>query len=159
METELLVTNIIAGASGLISLGALFVAGLSYREVGSIQAKTAQAQVELSIQTLIVDAEGALRRVADDMMAANASGQVSPATISLLQAQLDTAKERYANAVEQACGFYLDKKVDRVRFKKNYFDSFRRLVLDSDFDKFYGSSVAPCKATLKVYREWDPAKE
>jgi|SRR5579883_247177 len=73
-----------------------------------------------------------------------------------MESQYDNAIEKLLNIYETACGLYLDGKVEKVRFKKYYFNEIQELMerspegiknkLDTISSKF--------KAIRKVYDEW-----
>ena len=69
-----------------------------------------------------------------------------------LKQALKTAQEQNLNAYEEACAKYLDGKVDKERFKKNYSVEIRQLV--EKYSEKYGATT-PYKATIKVYNEWN----
>lgn len=63
------------------------------------------------------------------------------------------AIEEFLNSYEEACAKYIDKKVDRKRFKRTYSDEIKNLVESDDLKKYFqfGSQYDAIK---KVYEEW-----
>ena len=64
------------------------------------------------------------------------------------------SKEEFLNAYDEACQKYLDKKVDKERFKKSYFTEIQSIVKNENFKPKYDTQSTPYKATVKVYNEW-----
>lgn len=64
--------------------------------------------------------------------------------------------EENLNAYERACSLYLDEKVDKERFKKNYFKEIMLLMESDDIlNRFFGNSnKIKFPAIEKVYNEW-----
>ena len=73
----------------------------------------------------------------------------------VLTQALNTANERNLNAYEEACAKYLDNKVDKERFRKNYHIEIRQLVEDTNNKDKFDATTSPYKAILKVYKEWN----
>jgi hypothetical protein len=67
----------------------------------------------------------------------------------------NSAKEELSNSYEQACSKYLDNKIDKKRFKKNYYEEITNIIKDENFKEYYNGPSASYKATLKVYNEWN----
>ena len=73
---------------------------------------------------------------------------------SLLTKALNSAIEINLNAYEEACAKYIDNKVDKERFKKNYMVSIRQEVENPTNKERFNATTSPYKAILKVYAEW-----
>lgn len=92
-------------------------------------------------------------------------GEKSPEELSeseqgawkVLQSQYHSEIEDLLNAYEQACSAYLDGKVDKERFKKNYVNELPNLC-DPDTAHFakhmFPEATSRFEAIWKVYREW-----
>ncbi|OIN68148.1 hypothetical protein BLD48_02270 [Exiguobacterium sp. KRL4] len=63
--------------------------------------------------------------------------------------------EEELNAYEDACGKYIDKKVDVHRFKKTFHVEIRQLVENDQYKEKFDSTTSRYKAILKVYSEWE----
>lgn len=68
---------------------------------------------------------------------------------------LNDAIERELNAYEEACAKYLDGKVDKERFKRNYHLEIRNLVENESTKNKFNATTSPFKCILKVYNEWN----
>ena len=73
------------------------------------------AQVEISIRNMIFDAKEKFYEVSN-----NSEGDKNSILSSVF--------EDYLNAYDEACAKYIDNKIDKVRFKKMYFDEIKNLV-------------------------------
>ena len=112
--------------------------------------KISQGQIELNIHQLI---SGTKKDVLDlTLMVTEKLSSDQEKTKEILNQALESAKEQNLNAYEEACAKYLDNKVDKERFKKNYIIEIRQLV-ERNSDKY--NTTSPYKATLKVYNEWN----
>lgn len=72
----------------------------------------------------------------------------------LIKTVYESTKEEFLNSYDEACQKYLDKKVDKERFKKSYFVEIQSIVRNETFKKNYDTQSTPYKATVKVYGEW-----
>ena len=112
--------------------------------------KIAQEQIEISIHQLINQTKKDVMDISviiSEKLSANKE-EIEEA----LKQALKTAQEQNLNAYEEACAKYLDGKVDKERFKKNYSVEIRQLV--EKYSEKYGATT-PYKATIKVYNEWN----
>lgn len=114
--------------------------------------KIAQGQIELNIHQLLNQTKKDEMEIS--MMIAQKSSN-NDETVKILKNALKSAMERTVNAYEEACAKYLDGKVDKERFKKNYHIEIRQLVEDNNYKKYFDSTTSSYKAILKVYKEWN----
>lgn len=114
--------------------------------------KIAQGQIELNIHQLLNQTKKDEMEIS--MMIAQKCSN-NDETVKLLKNALKSAMERTVNAYEEACAKYLDGKVDKERFKKNYHIEIRQLVEDNNYKKYFDSTTSSYKAILKVYKEWN----
>ena len=73
----------------------------------------------------------------------------------ILSQAFNSAIESNLNAYEEACAKYLDNKVDKERFKRNYSVEIRQLVENTNYKKYFDATTSPYKCILKVYNEWN----
>lgn len=67
----------------------------------------------------------------------------------------ESAIENWLNTYDEACGLYLDFKVDRSRFKKNYYSEIVDLVEDKKFENYFSPEFkSKYQKMLIVYRDW-----
>ena len=112
----------------------------------STQTLTAQGAFETQIRSLISDATKELTHYSVEL-------QRSPDNTILQQAYY-TAEEQYRNAYEEACGKYIDNKIDKIRFEKLYKQEIYKLVNDENQKQFYATNQSTYASTISVYKEW-----
>jgi len=76
-------------------------------------------------------------------------------TLSIYDKNLDAAIQTMLNTYDDACSKYLDDKVDRVRFKKNYHIEIRNLLERQELKEYFDPLTSRYKPILKVYDEWN----
>lgn len=108
------------------------------------QNKNSQGQIELTIEQSIAQSK---YRLTDLMLANDNSERYSIA--------IKAAKEEYLNTYDSAYSKYLDDKVDKERFKKQYHKCIKDIVEDEQFEYKLNSLSSPYKALIKVYNEWN----
>ncbi len=117
-----------------------------YNDMVSTQTLTAQGAFETQIRSLISDATKELTHYSVEL-------QRSPDNTILQQAYY-TAEEQYRNAYEEACGKYIDNKIDKIRFEKLYKQEIYKLVNDENQKQFYATNQSTYTSTISVYKEW-----
>ncbi len=115
--------------------------------------KIAQGQIELNIHQLLNQTKKDVMDVT--IVIAEKCSNDDQNMKGVLTQALNTANERNLNAYEEACAKYLDNKVDKERFKKNYHIEIRQLVEDDNNKNKFDATTSPYKAILKVYKEWN----
>lgn len=115
--------------------------------------KIAQGQIELNIHQLLNQTKKDVMDVT--IVIAEKCSNDDQNMKGVLTQALNTANERNLNAYEEACAKYLDNKVDKERFKKNYHIEIRQLVEDANNKNKFDATTSPYKAILKVYKEWN----
>ena len=162
MELKDTITVIIAGLSLVLSFG-FGVANLKKsksanqmaseaNEIAKKNEKISQGQIELYISQLIAQTKKDVMeislKVAENSMEENESRK------EILKKALNSAVEINLNAYEEACAKYIDNKVDKERFKKNYSVSIRQEVENPMNRERFNATTSPYRAILKVYGEW-----
>ena len=111
-----------------------------YNDMVSTQTLTAQGAFETQIRSLISDATKELTHYSVEL-------QKSPDNTILQQAYF-TAEEQYRNAYEEACGKYIDNKIDKIRFEKLYKQEIYKLVNDENQKQFYATNHSTYSSTI-----------
>jgi hypothetical protein len=75
--------------------------------------------------------------------------------LEIYQRSFNAAVEGNINAYEEACAKYLDGKVDRKRFGKNYRVALRQLIETPELKGYFDAVTSRYKAILKVYDSWE----
>ena len=138
IQTSDIITLILGIASLVTACGTIL---LSFR-----YNKLVQGQVEMQIRERITNA----RIRYEDLTIQYNEALNNDLIISVFE----SAKEEFLNAYDEACQKYLDKKVDKERFKKSYFVEIQSIVKNDNFKEKYDSQSTDYKATVKVYNEW-----
>ena len=120
-----------------------------YNDMVNVQTLTAQGALETQIRSSISESVYYMALIGVEM-----AKDTENAGNELLQQAYYAAEETYRNAYEDACGKYLDGKVDKNRFKKLYNVEIRRLVEDEPYKRYYENNQSAYTSTLTVYREW-----
>lgn len=76
-------------------------------------------------------------------------------TLSIYDKNLDAAIQTMLNTYDDACSKYLDGKVDKVRFRKNYHIEIRNLLERTELKEYFDPLTSRYKPILKVYDEWN----
>lgn len=140
-----IVAIIISGIGLLISIISIVRANNAH--------KIAQGQIELNIHQLLNQTKKDVMDVT--LVIAEKCSDNDESMKAVLTQALNTANERNLNAYDEACAKYLDNKVDKERFKKNYHIEIRQLVEDENNKSKFDANTSPYKGILKVYKEWN----
>jgi len=82
---------------------------------------------------------------------------IESAKLKVLESARKVAVENYLNAYEDACGKFLDGKIDKERFKKMYVEEVRNLcdpTVESYSRMMHPKSNSKYEAIWKIYDEW-----
>lgn len=131
--------TLILGIASLITACGTIVLSFRYN-------KLVQGQVEMQIRERITNA-----RIRYEDLTIQYKEKLGD---ELIKSVYESTKEEFLNAYNEACQKYLDKKVDKDRFKKSYFTEIQSMVKNESFKQKYDTQSTPYKATLKVYEEW-----
>lgn len=63
--------------------------------------------------------------------------------------------EDYFNHYDRACRLYLEDKVDRKSFKKEYKTEIKNIVENKKYDRYFNPKKVRFKAIMKVYKKWN----
>ena len=131
--------------SAILSILSLVVSILAY--INSLNSKKiSQGQIELQIHQHIAESENNLLNI---LMKKNEF------TDTYFNNILDVALQFNLNAYEEACAKYIDNKVDKKRFKKNYQAPITSIVKEPMYNKFFNPNTSNYRAILKVNQEWN----
>lgn len=144
------ISEVISFLSLVVSIVALYKSSRATNMTNSLQASSndiQMASIELSIRMMVEGAKKEMDNVAIEL-------SNSPSN-EVLNSRFLAAKEKYANAYDEACTKYLDNKIDRIRFMKTYSGEIRNLVNSPEFKALYQEPQTKYHATVKVYKEWN----
>jgi hypothetical protein len=77
--------------------------------------------------------------------------------LEFVEKSWNSAVEGYLNAYEDACGKFLDKKIDPVRFKRIYIEEVRNICnpkRESYARHMHPDATSKFEAIWKVHKEW-----
>jgi len=140
---------IVSVISALISIVSIIFSHHASKKANSIAAEQkmiSQGQIELEIHQMISQTK---RDVLDIAL------KIQGNQTGIVQQAFETAREMNLNAYEEACSKYLDGKVDKERFKKNYHVEIRQLVENANNKDKFNAVTSKYKCILAVYAEWN----
>lgn len=85
----------------------------------------------------------------------NSLTEVQAEELNIYTGLFKSAVESWLNTYEEACAKYIDNKIDKKRFKKQYHTEIRNLVEEEEFEKFFNPTKSKFQAILKVHKEWN----
>lgn len=166
-----------AGASLVISIltfiKSLFDAKKNKKSSNEAKAKAQEAldvqhgSLEMQIRTSITAARSEISKLApligplqakrDSSLQPNSSDEftlIEMKTLETYHKTFETAIEDLLNTYNEACQKYMDGKVDKIRFRKNYFHEIRNVVTNAEFEDRFNPITSMFQATIAVYNEW-----
>lgn len=143
-----MISLVVAGISLLLSALALRNAS-----------KASSASIEIALFNAINSASEKISECSEAMDELIAKGVANlnheeKTLLGLKTKRFNVSNENYLNAIEEACAKYIDKKIDRKRFKKAYSTAIRNVVENKNYKKYFDAVSSRYKAILKVYAEW-----
>lgn len=158
-------SDIIASASLLVSLGAIYFAKTSSDAANKTSKDNLDLQygmVELEMRQAIENAKSKVNDISIIMapLVAKEDGEqdMTPEdskTLLIYQKNFNAAVQTLMNTYDDACSKYVDGKVDKVRFKKNYRFEIRNLLENKDLKEYFDPLTSRYKPILNVYAEWE----
>lgn len=143
-EILAIIFTIIGLVISLISL----VKSIKANKISQEANKVSQGEIELNIYQMINQTKKDVRDIT--LTIANKCDDKD-----ILSQAFNSAIESNLNAYEEACAKYLDNKVDKECFKRNYSVEIRQLVENTKYKKYFDATTSPYKCILKVYNEWN----
>lgn len=137
MSAEVIVA-IVAAAISLIAVVIAFISLFNSK-------KASQVSMELLIQQLI----GTSRKDTREF-----SYKISSGDKDITKKLLDSYLEQELNTYDVACAAYIDKKIDRKRFKKTYSTEIQNLFEKGEATKKLLDRPGRYNAIKKVYENW-----
>jgi t-SNARE complex subunit (syntaxin) len=144
--------------SNVVAILALIVSVFAFLGTKSTN-KIAIGALELQMRQTITDTQN---QVEDFIMIMNPltvkkeAGNIDNDELSLLgkyENHLSAKIEKNLNAYNSACAAYLDNKIDKKRFKKDYSKEIRQLVENEHLRDKFDTTTSPYKSILEVYKE------
>lgn len=147
MSTYEIIDNVFAGLAVIISI-------VAYQKA----TKSEQAAVEISINERLTETRNRVSDIVRDMspllFKQNKTAE-EKAVLEVLEKTFNEAVESNLNVYDTGCGLYIDKKIDRERFKKNYSVEIRQLVEKAEYKKHFDPHTTRYRKILILYNEWN----
>lgn len=167
METEIIKTiGIIIGFStSLVSIIKVFIESSKAKkikaelEITKADAKEAlliaKGNIEINTKAMISDARKHIENITIQRVHYKAKNP--NLDLDIFDDLHFSSTEDLLNAYEKACMLYLDGKIDKERFKKEYNVEIRNLFEKSKHiaEKYLEKKSSSFKALIKVYDEWN----
>jgi len=163
MSIEL--SDVIAFSSLFVSVGAIYFAKTSSNAANKISKENLDLQhgmVELEMRQAIENAKSKVNEISVVMapLVAREVGEqglsVEDAkTLEIYQKNFNASVQTLMNTYDDACSKYIDGKVDKIRFKKNYRYEIRNLLENRDLKEYFDPLTSRYKPILNVYTEWE----
>lgn len=146
-----------------ISIISVIIAGIAlYKssQASSSALNIQHASVELEIRNSISSAQSEIRMFSVSFASLKVeydAGTLDNNGLKVFEFNVKTLNsmiESMLNKYDDACGKYLDGKIDKNRFKKTYHREISNLVQNGEFKKYFDPVTTSYKAILVVYKEW-----
>lgn len=116
--------------------------------------KLSEGDIELTIRNLLSEARHRLNLSIKDLHTFKIENPDKE--IGIMEKLFYSALEDFINSYERACMLYIDGKIDKERFKREYSSEIRNLVENGEYkDKYFPAHTSKFKAILKVYDKWE----
>ncbi|WP_369434531.1 hypothetical protein [Psychromonas sp. MME1] len=158
------VSDIIASISLIVSIGAVIFAKLSSSKANSIAQDNLNLQfgmVELEMRQAIENAKSKVNEIniiMAPLIAKQDAGNIDDEgefTLKSYSKSFNAAVQTLMNTYDDACSKYIDNKVDKNRFKKNYKYEIRNLLENKELKEYFDPLTSRYKPILNVYTEWE----
>jgi hypothetical protein len=157
-------SDLIALFSLIVSFGAVLFAKSSSAKANSIAQENLNLQagmVELEMRQAIENAKAKVNDIGiimaplvskEEADTIDAEGKI---TLESYRKNFNAAVQTLMNTYDDACSKYIDKKVDKNRFRKNYKYEIRNLLENKDLKEYFDPLTSRYKPILNVYTEWE----
>lgn len=145
-ERTAIIVSVISVLISIVSIIFSYHAAKKANSIAAEQKMISQGQIELEIHQMISQTK---RDVLDIAL------KIQGDQTGIVQQAFETAREMNLNAYDEACSKYLDGKVDKERFKKNYHVEIRQLVENTNNKDKFDAVTSKYKCILAVYDEWN----
>ena len=145
-EMTAIIVSVISALISIVSITFSHRASKKANSIAAEQKMISQGQIELEIHQMISQTK---RDVLDIAL------KIQGNQMGIVQQAFETAREMNLNAYDEACSKYLDGKVDKERFKKNYHVEIRQLVENPNNKDKFDAVTSKYKCILAVYAEWN----
>ncbi|WP_028865286.1 hypothetical protein [Psychromonas aquimarina] len=159
-----LLAVIISGCSLCVAMIALDHAKQSNKKANDIASENVNlqhGQLENEIRQSIENSKMNITNIVITMAPLKAKesiGNISDEdkkTLDIYTSSSDSAIQTMLNIYDDACAKYIDNRVDKGRFKKNFYVEIRNLLQEEEMNKYFHPNTSNYKAIMRVYDEWE----
>lgn len=150
-----------AVAVSIISLGLSWHASRKIDALARENTDIQHAAIETNLRQSIESASARINDIAglilpfESKKQLNTISEEDTLTLQGYHRSLDAAIESWLNTYENACSNYIDCKIDKLRFKRNYGVEIRNFLDRQDLKKYFDANTSRYKPILKVYKKWN----
>ncbi len=146
--------NLISLIPIIISLGALIISFWKL-EITKRAEKTAIANNEISIRTMITSARNRTDDLTIEYNRLEFVDGKSEEAKKVFEKSIFSSIENMLNVYEKACSLYLDNKVDKKRFRKDYKIDIRKLAENKNIsERYLSKKINDFGSINRVIKEW-----
>ena len=130
-------------------------------KISNEQLKINNAIIETEIRKSIEETNARVNDIALEIVPlsakieCNEATNVEKKTHEMYQANFKASIQAMLNMYDDACTKYIDNKIDRERFKRNFIVEIRNLIERNSLKEYFDPITSTYKAILKVYNEWE----
>ena len=144
-------TLIISIISVIIALFSIYKSDKASKNSILLEKKLSSATNELSIRNNISNA----RNRVDDILILLAEDNISKSRKEAIKKVFHSAMEDQLNHYNKACALYLDEKIDKIRFKKDFNNEIRNFFDNKEINKkYFNRNNTRFHALIKINEEW-----
>ena len=153
MTSYELISIIIASVSAIIAV----LSVLSARKANTLSS----SGIETSLRSLIENGRNIVNTISITMAPLLAQkdeksfSEIQRKELDIYKGLFKSAVESWLNTYEEACAKYIDNKIDKTRFKKQFHSEIRGVVECQELKSFFDPTTSKFKTILKVYEEWE----
>jgi len=114
--------------------------------------RISQGTIELEIRNSISNARSKINEFGFELK--KLKSEKPNEDISSLEKIFLSILEDYFNHYDRACRLYLENKIDKKSFKKEYKGEIKKIVENQNYSAYFAPEKHRYKAILKVYKKW-----
>ena len=161
MDVTSLIFSIVGIVIAIVSLIFAIRSSSKANKISSEQLKINNAIIETEIRKAIEEANSRVNDICITMVPYAArvnctkDADIDKKTLEMYRVNLKASTQAMLNMYDDACAKYLDNKVDKERFRRNFYIEIRNLLERNSLKDYFDPTTSRYKATLKVYNEWE----
>jgi hypothetical protein len=158
------ISDVIAFFSLIVAIAAALFSWLASSKANQLSRENTNIQhglIELEVRQSVEGAKSKINDISIIMAPLKAKSikntisEEEKETFAIYEKNFDAAIQTMLNTYDGACSKYIDCKVDKVRFKKDYHIEIRNLLERPELKEYFDPLTSRYKPILKVYDEWN----